>query len=197
MRVIPPASAAPSAAAPASARLHGAHHGPEGDRSSPPAARAGGHRTGHAARDAGREMEHARRPAAAGDHRDAAERRERGMDGAGTETGTEPGRSCPGGGTRTRAMRRGGDEMARRNEMNRMRVHTAAPARSSRAGLVLLLVAASVLSGCYFPPPHGHGYGGGHGHHGGHGRSLHGHGGHDHGYGIGRGYPGGPRHHGH
>lgn len=82
--------------------------------------------------------------------------------------------------------------------MNRMRVHTAAPARSSRAGFVLLLVAAvSVLSGCYFPPPHGHGYGGGHGHYGGHGRSLHGHGGHDHGYGIGRGYPGGPRYHGH
>lgn len=76
--------------------------------------------------------------------------------------------------------------------MNRMRVHMAAPARSSRAGLVLLLVvAASALSGCYFPPPHGHGYGGGHG------RSIHGHGGPDHGYGIGRGYHGGPGYHGH
>ena len=79
MRVIPLALAALFAAAPTFAQPHEAHHGPEGGRFSPPAGRAEEHRAGHAARNAEREMEHARRDAEAGDYQGAAaaERRAR------------------------------------------------------------------------------------------------------------------------
>lgn len=73
MRTIPLALAALLATVPAFAQSYEPHRSSDGGQFSNPAARAGEHQAGHAAQNAGRNAEHARRDAAVGDYQGAAD----------------------------------------------------------------------------------------------------------------------------